>query len=527
MPAASLTSLYRRAARSMRPQRSGRPGGFELLVVPPSLRPADDLFLAEWSAGSFALAGHSLDVSARSPLELADAPLAWMQALHGFGWLRHVPLFPDSETANRVHALVAKWLSSGRRSGIAMSDAVVARRVLSWLAHADLLLQTPDSRFYDAVVDSLADDVRLLERNASALAPGADRVVSLIALAQAGLCLSGSDRLLHDAEKALEIDTDPRNASSAGDLWRHPDRAVECLLDLETLRLLYVMAGLSVPAFLQSAVAATARRLGSLSLGDGHLARLGSARSAADADLTLTMAVRYVGLPDVAACHDPIAGHMRLALGRTCAILDVGAPYDCADALGMEMSSGDAPFLVHDGFDTFSGQAGRATLVLNCLAPSKLPPAPTLEPTHTADLDLADATVQRADATHAGFLRRGLAHRRRVTLACGGRRLAGMDELRPLAGRAEPPDQLCAVRFVTHPSVEIAIAATPSTLDIKLRNGHRWRLEALGHDVSVEGAVYRDGLKTRPTLQILIMSNPATGRSVNWNFTRMDGLDAG
>ena len=87
-----------------------------------------------------------------------------------------------------------------------------------------------------------------------------------------------------------------------------------------------------------------------------------------------------------------------------------------------------------------------------------------------------------------------------------------------------------AVRFVLHPAVSAtlgkalgkAFGEALQTVDLTLSNGDRWRFSAQGHALSVEGAVYRDGLRTIPTLQILVLATTDTNRSLGWDFRRLD-----
>ena len=532
MPAAPLVQFFRRASRSLRGGGAARGARPELQAIPPSLRPVDDVFYAEWCDGRFALAGHAVALVDGSPFGVGHAPLPWQRALHGFGWLRHIPVSADADVEARVQDLVADWLARGKKHDkIAEADDVVARRVISWLAHTDLLLQTADAGFYDNVLQALMADIQTLERRWRSMpqtGPGyGGRLLALIALIQAGLCMAGADQMQHDAETALAAELVERAGAARNLFWREPDAVALLLIDLEALRLLYRLRFLAVPEFLSKAVERTSHMLGALSLGDGSVARLGSARSEPDAPLVLATVARHAGLPAVATGSHAATGSARLVHGATCVVADTGAPLASIHALAIEMSSGSAPLLVHDGLNTTPDMHGRGTLVFANSAATVTPNdasrrnTPTLEPTHSVALDVSDAATLRLDATHAGHARRGIAHRRRLTLDQNGTRLQGVDELRPLAGPTGDASTAFAARFVLHPSVSVALGDALQHVDLSLSNGHVWRFSAVDHALSVEGAVYRDGLRTLPTLQILVSSAAKDQRTITWEFARI------
>ena len=499
----------------------------ELIAVAPVLRAADSGFMAELRDGSFALAGYSVRLEGASPFDAMDSAEVWQTSLHGFCWLRHIAPHADAGTEQRVHALVAQWLATGvRTSQVAVCAPVVARRVLSWLSHADLLLQTHDARFYDAVLGALADDVRRLEQQWRAIEPAGDRWLAIIALAHAGLCIADGEALLETAEAALGVEVRKRQVASLDTLLRNPDVLANVLLDLEALRLLYGMRLRPVPNAVTRAEALLIETLNNLVLGDGRLARLGAPRDDADAQLTLAIVTRQVGIADAPSCHDVNAGFVRLACDETRIIIDVGAPFGSPDALAFEMSSGQSPLIVHDGADAKSVPDSRGALVFGAATASHTVPAarailPTLEPTHSKTVEIADAHAQSVDATHAGYARRGFVHRRRLLLGPFGRTLDGIDELRPLVGGVAQANARYTVRLVLHPSVAVVLGMTTDYVELTLANDHRWRFEAQGRVLSVEGAVFRDGWKTLPTRQILVPADAANNRCVTWRLTRI------
>ena len=529
MIAARFSGLAARAARSFAKAPRPAVAGVELNAMAPSLWPADAGFLAEWADGRLGLGGVSVPLEGRSPLDIRDAPTAWHEALYGFGWLRHVPAAARGDAALRVDAVLVGWLRDGAsRSRHADADPVKARRALSWLAHADVLLQTDNGAHYDRVLTALSAEIQGLERRWRQMDQAGARILALMAIAEGSLCIAGLAPLQEEAETGLAHELSQRRAPALVGLLRKPDVLAGLILDMEALRLLYKMRLLPVPGFLLEALARFTGTLAGLQHGDGSLARLGSARLDAESRLTLAAVRRHVGLPAALQCHDQAAGYARLALGDACVIIDAGAPLGNVHALALEMSSGAAPMLVHDGVEG-APQRGHATLVLTPDAArpdtcATLPEYwPNLEAAHNIDVALADPAIQSVDATHAGPARNGFVHRRRVTLEQNGRLLSGIDDLRPLVSQAAPANSGFAARFVLHPGVVVGVPDAQDRVDLTLPNGHRWTLSAAGQTLSVEGALYRDGPRTVPTLQILVLSGDEPSRSVTWQLQRDDG----
>jgi uncharacterized heparinase superfamily protein len=531
MAAANLTQFFSRATRPFKPSGRSKGRRATLAAVMPCLRPADPIFYAEWAGGRFSLAGASIVLADRSPFAVERAPEAWRRALHGFDWLRHIPPSVDPNAALHVEALMTEWLALGRRrDAVAALASVTARRVLSWLAHADILLQTIDADHYDAVMQSLEADIAALQ-DALRTAPAgpqdsADQLLALIARAAAGLCLEDDGELLPSAETALAATLSDRQPVARSTALRSPALIAELLLELESLRRLYRMQHRDVPEFLQTVIDRMRATIDGLLLGDGSLARLGSERSSTDEKLTLWLLTRHAGISPAPAGHDSRTGFVRLAAGETRLVVDVGAPLAARDALAFEMSTGTANLLVHHGQHRELGRGDSGTLVFapNTKEPEAASPAsrraPSLEPSHAVATEFAAGAPQHVDATHAGLAHRGFAHRRRLTLSEDGKRLDGNDELRPLVGASAPGSAPFALCFSLHPSVRINLGETNTTVTLLAVNGHSWSLSAPGHAISVEGSAYQDGAAIGETAQLLITADASASRTVSWSLIR-------
>ena len=91
----------------------------------------------------------------RRPLAVRDrAAVGGMgRQLLGFGWLRHLRAAESGITRANARALVDEWITAARRVGIAIAwqPDMVARRIISWLCQAPLVLHDAD----DAILSPL------------------------------------------------------------------------------------------------------------------------------------------------------------------------------------------------------------------------------------------------------------------------------------------------------------------------------------------------------------------------------------
>ena len=110
------------------------------------------------------------------------------------------------------------------------------RRVISWLSHAGLLLDGADDRRYGAVMRSLADQATHLSASWRNAPDGYPRLLCLIALVYADLCIAGHERQLAQSEKLLAAELERQILPDGGHLSRNPAVLIELLLDLLPLR---------------------------------------------------------------------------------------------------------------------------------------------------------------------------------------------------------------------------------------------------------------------------------------------------
>ncbi len=143
----------------------GRKAASRLLFAPHDLRTADPTTAGDFYAGYYAFAGRTVRTHGESPFDVAAPTEAWAEALHGFGWLRHMRAADTAIARANARSLVEEFIARRHdRGDIARRPAVAARRLISFLSHSPLLLEGADHAFYDRFlrhVSRLSDRVSL------------------------------------------------------------------------------------------------------------------------------------------------------------------------------------------------------------------------------------------------------------------------------------------------------------------------------------------------------------------------------
>jgi uncharacterized heparinase superfamily protein len=529
--------------------RHRTPAAQDLLLAPPDLRAPDQGFADELAAGGLGLAGAVAQLHGRSPFAVAPPSRAWLRELHSFSWLRHLDAARSPDTERTARALVGEWIRcSGKRSlRHAWQPELVARRVLSWLSHAGLLLDGAARRPYAALMRSLASQITYLTASWHNAPDGYPRLLALIALVQAELCLAANERRFARWREALLAELQRQILGDGGHRSRDPSVLVELLLDLLPLRQCLAAQGEKPPPPLLAAIDRMTRMLGHLRLGDGMLARFNAAATAERDALATVLA--YAGDP----ASDPpsgASGYVRLERGSTVIVVDAGPPprlefagAACAGCLAFELSSGGALLLVNAGVPRADAEGMRAiaratashnTLCLGEQSSSKLirnarleralGGAPLRHPDYvTARVRTGEECIELA-ASHDGYLQRfGLVHTRVLALAHDGGTLTGQDRL---AGARETQrfawDVPFAIHFHLHPDAEAHADQSLYAAELLTGNGEHWRLTCEGAQVAIEQSVYFADPGGPRTRQQVVLRGVCGGASeVSWSLARM------
>ncbi len=525
--------------------RYGSAAADQILIVPQELRAADPSFWNEVEHGHFGLASQIADLKGASPFRVLPPSLAWEQELHGFGWLRHLAAAESDDAAAAARQLVLDWIAINKTTrGVAFEPAVVARRLMSWIAHANMLLEGTDARTYTAIMSSVGQQVITLKTTWRNAPGGVPRMTSLIALVLADLAVSGHDRQLKEAQVALIDELSRQILDDGGHISRNPNVLADLVLDLLPLGQCFQARGRPAPEEIAAVVKKALAFLRFMRLGDGMLARFNGVSTGSPAGLATVLG--YSGGELDAALAAEASGYARLERGETIIIADTGSPPALeiateaqAGALSFEMTSKARLIFVNGGFpgpadrdwdSVARATASHNTLCLNETSSSRLVRHNKLEvivgglPIRGPDLVASrlsdEGGVAVLAASHDGYVKRyGLMHSRRIALSRTGDRIDGLDRLEPPQGKLRLKTDLpYAIHFHLHPDCRCERGTARGTCRIRVQDGQSWLFTADTAELSIEDSLYFvDSAGPRPGLQIVLRGTTFGETEVRWS----------
>ena len=526
------------------PGRSDR-----LIIAPHDLRTADATRAAEIYAGRFVFAGKIVTCHGRSIFELEPPSEDWEVALLGFGWLRHLRAADTALTRANARALVDDWMSNpAKKRPVGRRADVMARRVISLLSQAPLVLSDTDSKFYRRYLRGLTRDIRHLRYVILDMPDGVPRLQVVIALCYASLCLANQARHIKGATRKLSDELQRQILPDGGHISRNPGALIELLIDLLPLRQTFAARNIAPPPALLNAIDRMMPMLRFFRHGDGSFA-LFNGMSSAPSDLLATL-LAYDDAHGVPMANMPHTGFQRLDAGAMTVIMDTGAPppanvsHDAhAGCLSFELSSGPSRIIINcgmpstgrDNWRVFArGTPAHSTLTYHDTSSCQfvelsavkrlLQGAPVISgPAHVESYREAVADGEMLTASHDGYLPRfGVVHRRVLMAAHDGSRLDGEDTLSPAPGaRIKGHDTDYALRFHLHPAVKASRLSDARGVMLVLPNRDVWTFEALDDKVELEDSVFLAGNDgPRRTAQIVIQQDSRQASSIRWTFVR-------
>ena len=547
--------LARRAVRNTSARLNSHPllrwrfarGGVDrLLIAPQDLRTADPTRASEIYAGRFAFAGKIVTCDGRAPFHMTPPSDEWAEVLLGFGWLRHLRAAESGITRANARALVDEWISAqGASPDIAWRPEVVARRVISLLSQAPLVLHEADARFYRRLLRSLSRQVRYLRRIADSQ-DGLPRLQCVIALTYAALCMAGQQRMLKSLTRRLVDELQRQILPDGGHISRNPAALIELLLDLLPLRQAFAARNVPPPPGLMNAIDRMMPMLRFFRHGDGVFAHF-NGMGATPGDWLATV-LAYDDTRGAPVANAPHSGYQRLQTADAIVLMDTGVSPPIAvsqeahaGCLSFELSTGTTRIIVNCGLPAMGRenwrQLARATAAhstvtfndtsscrflnsdaLKRVAGVPVVSGPTVVPVSREETD--EALIVRA--AHNGYARRyGVLHQRTLRLRREDGRLEGEDEFLPAYGKALPrnkPDEF-AIRFHLHPAVKASRLVAGHGVMLMLPSRQAWTFTAPEHQLELEESVYLaapDG--PRRTTQIVIHGHARENPVVRWTI---------
>lgn len=527
--------------------RYGSSSPDQILIVPQDLRTADPSFWGEIEHGHFGLASQIADLKGASPFRVTPPSLPWERALHGFGWLRHLAAVEEDDASDAARDLVLDWIAVNRTAkGVAFEPAVIGRRLMSWIAEANMLLEDADAASYAAIMSSLGQQVVLLNAAWRNAPDGAPRMVSVIALVLADLAVSGHDRQLKDAEAALVQELRRQILDDGGHVSRNASVLIDLVLDLLPLSQCFQARGRQAPEEIATTVKKALEFLKFMRLGDGMVARFNGVSTGSPSALATVLG--YVDGETARKDMAEASGYARLERGETVLIADVGAPPPLemaveaqAGALSFEMTSRGRLIFANGGFPgpadrdwnaVARATASHNTLSLADMSSSRLVRHMKLEeivggpPIRGPDVVTGKVTDEDGSAvltaSHDGYVKRfGLMHTRRLALSKTGDWLEGVDRLEPPKGQLRlRVDLPYAIHFHIHPDCRCERDVVAGNWRIILADGQVWTFSANGAPISIEESLYFvDSAGPRPGVQIVLRGTTFGETEVRWQLS--------
>ncbi|MGL4637198.1 MAG: heparinase II/III family protein [Beijerinckiaceae bacterium] len=516
-----------------------------LLIAPQDIRTSDPTIALDIYAGQLKFAGRLLETHGRSPFDLAAPSEAFGVVLHGFSWLRHLRAAESALAKANGRALVADWLASAKsgRQSVALRSDVTARRLMSWLSQAPLLLEGADASFYRSFIKGIAQDAARVNRAMKSAPPNELRLLLQLALTHYAISSAESDADIKDAATRLCDLLDDQIQPDGSHISRNPGFLVDLLLDLLPLKLAFPWRRIQTPQPIVSAIDRIIPMLRMMRHADGTLA-LFHGMGATRADLVAAVLAQddIMAPPATSA---PYGGYQRVEAGEAVLLVDSGeAP---APPLAGKSHAAPAAF-------EFSSHGQR--LIVNCGAP----PAHKPEFLEVSRLTAAHSTLVMDERTighfaksrfvgklvgpqyvggarnvtsqrsvsaegtlltiaHDGYSRAfGMRHERKMALSADGQTLEGEDVLH-IERKTKAPGVPYLLRFHLHPRIKASLRQDHKGAYLVMHNRQVWEFEAGDFEIAIEESVLlanADG--PRRTDQIVVRANTGTDLSIAWSF---------
>ena len=512
------------------------------------------------AAGNFLFAGSLISAPDTSPWALDAPDTAFLEALHGFGWLDDLAAVGDGVSRRAAQDWLWEWIALyGNGRGVGWSPDLTGRRLIRWINHAIFVLQgggdsAPDS---EAFYRSLTQQTQFLSKRWHAAAPGLARFEALTGLIYAGLSLEGLEELADPAIKALARECEVQIDAQGGLRTRNPEELLDVFTLLTWAAAALSDAGRGTPQPHLAAIERIAPTLRTLRHSDGSLARFHGGGRGAEGWLDHALASSGVrrAQPDGLSM-----GYARLSAGRTSVIIDASAPPSGAasanahaSTLAFELTSGRRPLIVNCGSGASFGldwrRAGRATpshsvLILGGYSSARLEAADKRTgiealidgPVHVP-VEITPVTDgMKFQGGHDGYIQtHGLTHARTLELTHDGRAVAGEDMLIAMEeadqrrfDRALDQTKLKGIgyeiRFHLHPEVDATLDLGGAAVSMALKSGEIWVFRHDGIcDLTLEAGAYLETTRLKPlaSSQIVLTGcaiNPAT--RVRWSLSK-------
>ncbi len=486
--------------------------------------------------------------------------LKWQEYLHSFCWLRDLNGCLDRNAARKkAQALTAHWLENyDQWHELFWSPDIIGQRIVNWMAHAPLILDSNDLIYRSKILNCLARQSRHLYYAGDKSLRGLPRMNAVMGLILAGLYIPCGDDWLKKGTFLLHQALDEEILEDGGTQSRCPEDIYHILRNFLMIRASYKAMGHDVPEKLNVAINHMAVNLKAMMHGDGRLAVFNGAAALDAQEIAATLRLAK-SAKDAAQepfkVTDEKSSYRRLQQGSVLVIIDTGppAPVDIsqhchAGTLSFEMSVAKQRIIVNCGsaralpnlatndLDRLArSTAAHSTIVLQDKNSSEIRPdgligrGPTMVESQQSNVD----GHLLLEASHDGYMRHfGVMHHRTIYMNDTGDDVRGEDILEvktPLLKEELPKFD---ARFHIHPDVTITRQGADDRLLLRLPTSEYWQFQCSGGRLSLEESLYLgEGNRQKKTRQIVISGQIVTASEsktvIKWSLRRIEQKTSG
>ncbi|PRY75982.1 putative heparinase superfamily protein [Yoonia maritima] len=498
--------------------------------------------------GNFLFSGLFVEGPNLSIWDIAHDNPDVMNEIHGSAWMDDLVAVGDEKARTRAQTWVYDWIKrygNGRSAG--WEPSVTGRRLTRFINHGPFILRGQDQPATDQFMRSLGQQTLFLSRRWVAAPHGLARFETLAGLIYAGLMLSGMDRHVDSAVKALAAECASQISSDGAIATRNPEELLEILTLLNLAAQTLTYAKRRIPRSIVQAIDTTVPTLRALRHSDGSLTRFHGGGSGLEGWLDQAFADSGVRTAPDVGLH---MGFAKLTGGRTSLIIDASPPptgaaslKGHASTLGFELNSGRRPIIVNSGSGARFGAewrrasratASHSTLGLDGVSSSRLN-TDNAELSETPDTVRYNAPIVEggrcAELSHNGYQTgHGLTHARILQLSIDGRQLTCEDLLTTLDDTDDAKFDAARgtdgvgykIRFHLHPDVTATL--DHQNVFLALKSGETWVFTHDGAaELSIIPSVYLQNGRLRPlgTHQVVLSGRAMSyATRVRWSLAK-------
>lgn len=461
----------------------------------------------------------------------------WTPILHGFTWLRDLRALGGDQARRLARQIVDRWMDYNDRwtASIWRAD-ILGQRIAMWLSTYDFFCGSADERFQERYTGSLMRQARHLSRVFPEQLDGIALLQAAKGLIFAGLAFPGREAWAAQGFDCVLSELPKQILKDGGHVSRSPQMLAETLQIMLDLRCALYRANLPVPEALQKSLERAGQALKFFRHGDRKLALFHGGQEDDAAMLDAMQAhILSAGRPDISLRE---SGFERAQIGRGLLLIDAGqvpdSPYDRTHhsaPLAFEFSFGRDRIFTNCG--GHPGNADWRQVLRHTAAHNAL----TLNgrPVHDFDSDgnilHRHAPIQYSrvdakdscliDATHTGYARAGISHRRRFYLTAQGQDLRGEETL--VAKKPPSRPRQIDVRFHLHPKVLVSFDPGKEEALLQLPGGAKWRFYAVHAELKIESSIhFGAGIRPAKTQQLVVSAPLLTERhQIKWALQRI------